>query len=83
MLFRSIAPSDPKKLMMRLEELMGIELHPSAINSLQYTFENQIVFDSAPLSIEDIKQRNVRVKHFPFIVYGEGISKQKQLNESN
>jgi hypothetical protein len=23
------------------------------------------------------------VKHFPFIVYGEGISKQKQLNESN
>jgi hypothetical protein len=71
----SIAPSEPRELILRLQELMGVELYPSAMTNLQYTFENQInPVVSDPLSTEDIKQRDVRVKHLPFILYAEAIS---------
>jgi hypothetical protein len=71
---RSIAPSDPKKLILRLQQMLGIELHPSTMKTLRYTFKNQIddkIPD--PLSIEDIQQHEPRVKYLPLVFYAEGI----------
>jgi hypothetical protein len=69
----SIAPSDPKKLILRLKQLLGIGLDSSALENLQYTFKNQIDQKVRnPLSIEDVQQEP-RVKYLPLISYAEGI----------
>jgi hypothetical protein len=77
-LFRDIAPADPRELFLRLEELMNIELRSSAKKSLQYVFKRRTKIDN-PLSIEDIKERRVRVKHLPIISYSEGFSQSLSL----
>jgi hypothetical protein len=69
--FSAICPNDPLLLITRLQQLLGVKLFSSAKEKLQYTFG----YDkerAEQLSVEDIEERDVRVKHLTLISYAHG-----------
>jgi hypothetical protein len=79
---QAIYPHDPVCLVTRLQQLLGVRLYPSAIENLQYLFGYGRM-KGEQLSVEDIEQRDVRVKHLNFISYAQAISDLIQAQKTD
>lgn len=72
-IFIAIYLRDPVCLVTRLQQLLGVKLYSSAKEKLQYLFRHSPE-RAEQLSVEDIEQRDVRVKHLNCIFYAQGRS---------
>lgn len=70
----NIAPVDVKRLVSRLEQLVGVKLRPRVKEELCYFFNRRVNIVTDPIAVEDFEICDVRVKRLPFTYYTEAIS---------